>query len=115
MPDIPNTKFIDLVTKPAIIKYDSRGIAQVLLDPTAVIIKVNEFRKVSILIGSTKAISFSVNMGKLFGTTMAQSFVQTVDSSIHTLDIVGPEMSLWLVKGPPNTQENVQLWVYLSS
>jgi hypothetical protein len=54
-------------------------------------------------------------MGKISGPTLSQMFTWSKTSKIHTIDVVGPEMVLWLMGGKPNTTEEVQLWVYLSS
>jgi hypothetical protein len=115
MADIPNTRFYEFVNTPAIIKYNQAGEAFVPLDPQGPIIKINEFRRVSVRIGSTKATAFIISMGKLAGPTLAQLFQQAIDDTIHTREIVGPEMALVLTGGPPNTKEDVQLWVYLTS
>jgi hypothetical protein len=116
MPDVPNVWFINLVDNPAVLNYSQHGQAQVPLDPqTGSIIDVTDFRRVNILIGSTKASSCVMYMGKISGTTLSQSFSVPLDSSIHTFKIVGPHMNLWLMGGQPNTTENVQLWVYLTS
>ncbi len=116
MADIPNTRFINFVDTPASIKYSQGGEAQVPLDPqTGGIIDVSGFRRISILIGSTKASSFEVFIGKISGTTLAQRNGQPIDHKIHTFEVVGPQIILWLMGGPTNSQEKVQLWVYLSS
>jgi hypothetical protein len=116
MPDIPNVRFINLVDTPAALQYSQFGEAQVPLDPkTGHVIDVKKFRRVSILIGSTKAGSCMMFMGKISGPTLSKQFTLPLDGDIHTFDIVGPEMSLFLSGGKPNTKENVQLWVYLSS
>jgi hypothetical protein len=54
-----------------------------------------------------------VNMGKISGKTLSQIFNFPMSKKIVTLDVVGPELVLWLTGGPPNSNEKVQLWVYL--
>jgi hypothetical protein len=116
MPDVPNVLFINLVDTPAVLNYSQFGQAQVQLDPqTGGIIDVTGYRTVSILIGSTNASSCEMHMGKILGSTLSQRFAVPLDGAIHTFDIVGPHMVLWLNGGQPNSTENVQLWVYLSS
>ena len=116
MVDIPNTRFVNFVDTPAAITYSQFGEAQVNLDPqTGGILPLEEFRQVSVRIGSTKALSFQVFMGKISGTTLSVRSVGPIDDAIHTFDVVGPQMSLWLMGGAPRSKEKVQLWVYLRS
>ncbi len=116
MADIPNTLFFNFVDTPAIIQYSQFAEAQVILDPqVGGIIDVSGFRRVSIRIGSTNATSFSLFIGKISGATLSQEFSQPIDNQIHTFEVVGPQMSLFLKGGKPNSREEVQLWVYLRS
>jgi hypothetical protein len=113
---VPNTRLINMVDTPATITYSASGEGRVPLDPSVGnIIKVNGFRKFSVLIGTTRATSMMLFIGKISGPTLSQRFTQPVDAKIHTFDVVGPEMTLWLTGGPPNTTERVQLWVYFTS
>src|ERR1700730_17956315 len=84
-------------------------------DPQNQIIDVQEFRKVSIQIGSTSATSCDIFMGKLSNTTLGARYNVPLDSQIHSFEVVGPEMALALKGGAPNSVEQVQLWVYLRS
>ena len=116
MADIPNTRFINFVDTPATIKYNQSGDARVNLDPqTGGVIDLSGFRRANVLIGSTTASSFLVAIGKISGATLAQGNNEPIDSKVHTYDVVGPQLTLSLMGGPPNTREKVQLWVYLSS
>ena len=113
---IPNTRFINLVDTPATIAFNQFGEARIPIDPAVGnIIKINTFRKVSILVGTTHATSMSVIIGKNAGVTLAQAFTSPIDLKIHTFDVIGPEFAVVLKGGPPNTSEHVQVWVYLSS
>jgi hypothetical protein len=119
--EIPHTRLINFVDQPATIKYSQFGEAEVQLNAptggTGGILDIRKFRKVHICVGSTKAASFQVFMGKISGPTLSEIrlVVQPPDHKVHTLEVVGPEMTLWFMGGTPNTQEQVQLWVYLSS
>jgi hypothetical protein len=116
--EIPHTRLINFVDQRATINYSQFGEAQVQLNaPTGGILDIRRFRRVNIRVGSTKATSFQVFMGKISIATLSEIrlVVQPPDQRIHTLEVVGPEMTLFLMGGPPNTQERVQLWVYLSS
>lgn len=116
MADIPNTRFINFVDTPATIQYSQFAEAQVNLDPqTGGVIDLSEFRRMNVLIGSTNASSFEVFIGKISGTTLSQRYSKPIDNQIHTFEVVGPQMTLWLNGGPPQSEEQVQLWVYLSS
>jgi hypothetical protein len=116
--EIPHTRLINFVDQPATVKYSQFGEAQVQLNaPTGGILDVRQFRKVHILVGSTKSTSFQVFMGKISDATLSDTrlVVQPPDHKIHTLEVVGPEMTLFLMGGAPSRQEQVQLWVYLTS
>ena len=116
MAEIPNTRFINFADAPVAVVYDQFGSAHVNLDPqVGGIIDLSGFRRVSIRIGTTKATSFVVNMGKISGATLSQAFSRAVDSQIHTFEVIGPQMNLSLKGAAPSTQEKVQLWVYLRS
>lgn len=79
------------------------------------------FSKVNIEIAqfptTVPGVRAEVSMGKLTGTTVAQvvdSFpLPTRAPTIRTHDVVGPEFSVLLVGGPPNTAVGIQGWVYL--
>jgi hypothetical protein len=117
MADIPNTRFINLADTPASISYGQNGETYAPLDAqsNATIIDVSAFRKINVCIGPTKATYFTVSIGKIGGRTFAQGFLQLMDNKIHTYDVIGPQMSLLLMGGPPNSTEKVSLWIYLSS
>src|SRR5215212_8178598 len=118
MAEIPNTRLINLVDQPATIKYSQFGEARAPLNTptTGGILDVSQFRKVHICVGTTKATSFEVSMGKISNATQAERrlVVQPPNNKIHTLEVVGPELVLSFMGGPPNSQEQVRLWVYLS-
>jgi hypothetical protein len=116
MPEVPNTRFINFVDTPANVTYGASGGAQVNLDPqTGGVIDLTGFRRINLLIGSTTATSFEVFIGKISGSTLSQGNTQPIDNKVHTFEVVGPQMTLWLIGGRPNKNEKVQLWVYLRS
>lgn len=113
---VPNTRFINLVDTPATIAFNASGTARIPIDPSVNnIINVRGFRKISVLIGSTSATSARVIIGKNAGLTLAQGFTFTLDQRIHTFDVIGPEFTIFLQGGAPNTTQQVQVWVYLTS
>ncbi len=112
----PNSRFFNFVDTPASVHYSQFNAAQVILDPTTGgVIDVSGYRRISVRIGPTKATSFSVFIGKISGATLSQECNLPVDNKIHTFEVVGPQMALFLIGGTANSDENVQLWVYLSS
>src|SRR5436305_6359330 len=105
MADVPNTRMFNFVDTPANIHYSQFGEAQVPLDPqTGSIIDISGFRRINIRIGSTKAKTFSVFIGKNIGATRSQDFNQPIDNQTHTFEVIGPQMNLFLKGGPPNSQ-----------
>jgi hypothetical protein len=116
MAEIPNTRLINLVDQPATIRYSQFGQAQAPLT-AGNILDISQFRRVHICVGTTRATSIQLSMGKISNATQSETrlIVQPPNSRIHTLEVVGPEMVLWFMGGPPNSQEQVPLWVYLSS
>lgn len=113
--EIPNARFINFVSPPVSLQYDRGGLVQVPLSPqTNNALDVSGFRKISILIGTTKASAAFLYMGT-FAHTLAQGYAVPLDSSIHTFDVVAPEMWLTFNGAPPNTVENSYFWIYLSS
>ena len=65
--------------------------------------------------GNVPNLRVEVHMGKISGTTLAQvvgSF-PLGPGTIHTFNVVGPEMSVWVLGGPPNTAVQLQAWLFL--
>jgi hypothetical protein len=115
-PDIPNTRLYNFVDTPVTIVYSRFGEATVPLNPDGTgIINIRRFRQVSVLLGMTSATSFSLAMGMISGSTLAAERAIPMDRQIHTFDVAGPGLALWLKNGTPNSTETVQLWVYLRS
>jgi hypothetical protein len=112
--DVPNAKLYNFVDRAAAIVYSQSGEAQVPLDANP-IVDVTGYRQVNVRIGQTKATSWSLTMGKISGSTLAVENVRAPDGAIHTFDVVGPEVALFLKGGTPRSREKVQLWVYLRS
>jgi|WetSurMetagenome_2_1015567.scaffolds.fasta_scaffold151647_2 hypothetical protein len=109
-----NTKFMQFVDTPYTVKYTAAGEAYVNF-PGGYIVSIDGYSKVCIeVLGTTITKSFSLNMGKISGSTLADAVAlnQAADAHIHTYPVIGPEAAL-LLKGTPNTTDKVQLWVYL--
>ena len=63
------------------------------------------------------AMTVICDMGKLSGSTLAQTIGQFplgTAGTIHTFNVVGPEFSIVLTGGPPNTDVPIQAWVFLN-
>ena len=104
-----NPKLIQYVDTPFLADYPASGEARVILT------SIDGYTKVCVEVaGTTKTKTFTLFMGKLSGTTVGDRVAtdQPADGHIHTYPVIGPEMSLFL-KGPPNTSDKVQLWIYL--
>ena len=66
--------------------------------------------------GNVPNMRVSVNMGKISGSTLAAtvgSFALGTAATIHTFNVIGPEASVILTGGPPNTVVNIQAWLFL--
>lgn len=58
----------------------------------------------------------SCSIGKISGLTLAQGVAQFplgTAGQIHTFSVVGPEFSVVLTGGAPNTDVPIQAWVFL--
>ncbi len=115
MTDIPNTEFLNFIDHPVTVEYSQHGSAMVPLNQGNNPVDITGFRKVNIMIGTTTASSCTMYMGKISGVTLANSYDIPLDHKIHTFNVVGPQMVLWLKGGKPMTSENVKIWIYLSS
>lgn len=115
MTDMPHASFINLVDPPAKVHFDANGEAKVSLPGAIGNIDVREFRRVSFMIGQTKAHAVQALFGTLDGPTLAEAFIYPNDLKIKTHKVVAPLFGLQLVQGPPNTDEEVQVWVFLQS
>lgn len=112
--DIPNTKLFNFVDTPANLAYSQFGEAQVPFKPDK-IVDVSGYRQVSVRIGQTQATSWSLYMGKISNSTLSVEHMRPIDNAIHTFNVEGPEITLFLKGAPARTKEKVQLWVYLRS
>ena len=60
--------------------------------------------------------SVSCSMGKISGSTLTANvgqFALGTAGVIHSFNVVGPEFSVVLTGGPPNTDVPIQAWVFL--
>jgi len=58
----------------------------------------------------------AVHMGKISGATLAQEidhFALAGPVVIHTYPVIGPDLAVWIMGAPPNTDVDVQAWVFL--
>jgi hypothetical protein len=83
------------------------------------ILDARGFDKVSVEIvqfpTTVGGLTVTVDEGKISGTTLSQfidSFPLSTTALIHTYDVNGPDFSLILTGGPPNTAVGIQAWVY---
>ena len=113
MTDIPNTRLINLVDTPANIQYSKFGEGQVESLPEGGVLDIREYRQVSVEVGATKASKCELFMGKISDMTLSTRYEVPLDHKIHTFEVVGPEMTLFLMGGMPESSEEVQLWIYL--
>jgi hypothetical protein len=110
------TKLYNFVDTPLSVTFSSSGQAQLRINPPAAIISITGYRKVSVQIGSTHATNLRVSIGKITNATLSQTiFNRPVDQNIHTLDVVGPELVIWLTGAPANSTEQIKVWVYLTT
>jgi hypothetical protein len=110
-----NTKFYQFVDTPYHVTYSAYGEAFVDFPPKY--LKIDGFRQVSVAVaGTAHTHSFDLRMGKISGATFTDTvaFNQSADKKIHTYNVTGPEMNL-VLKGDPNTTDDVALWLYLRS
>jgi len=85
-------------------------------------LNIGAFNKVNIEITQWPRVPVNMtvlcNMGKITGQTLAQTvgqFPLGTAVEIHTFDVVGPEFSVVLTGGPPDTDVPLQAWVFLSN
>jgi hypothetical protein len=116
--DIPKTSLVNHVSPGLQIDWPSffPGSFEVPLTSSgATTLNVANYRRVSVLVGSTQATQANLRMGMLSGTTLGVSMPFPLDGKIHTFDVVGPEIGLDLLCTGKFAAEKVQLWLYLSS
>jgi hypothetical protein len=85
------------------------------------ILDVTAFTKVNLEIiqwpHAAVTMNVSCDMGKISGSTLAQTvgqFTLGTAGQIHTFTVSGPEFSVILTGGPPNTDVPIQAWVFLN-
>jgi hypothetical protein len=83
------------------------------------IVDISTYSKVNVdVYGQSPAghtVEVQVNMGVLGGATLGSTVLQfplITPSAIHTLDVVGPQMSVLLVGGPPNGSIALEAWTF---
>src|SRR5262245_49019485 len=73
--DLAETKLFNLVDTPAAIVYSASGQTQVALEPPGgLIVNVAGYRKVSFEIGTAKATTYGLVMGKLSNSSLAHKY-----------------------------------------
>jgi hypothetical protein len=84
------------------------------------ILNVEAFDKVNLEIIQWPHAALTLNVvcdfGKITGPTLAQTVAQfplATRGQIHTFDVIGPEFSVVLTGGPPNTTVPIQAWAVL--
>jgi len=85
------------------------------------ILNIEAFNKVNVEITQWPhaAVNMTVmcNMGKITGQTLAQTvgqFPLGTAGQIHTFNVVGPEFTVVLTGGPPDTDVPIQAWIFLN-
>ena len=84
------------------------------------ILNVADYNKVNVEIIQWPHVAVTMtvtcDMGKLTGSTLGQAvgqFPLGTAGQIHTFDVIGPEFSVILTGGPPNTDVPIQAWVFM--
>jgi hypothetical protein len=99
--------------------YVSDKFGQIQLTP---ILDISSYRTVNmeIIAGTrheaTRGLRVQVYMGKINGTTLSEvidAFTIDMRVRIHSYDVIGPDLLVWLQGAPANTKVDVQAWVFL--
>jgi len=85
------------------------------------ILDVQQFNKVNLEIiqwpHAAVTMTVTCSMGKISGSTLAQALAQFplgTAGQIHSFNVIGPEFSVVLVGGPPNTDVPLQAWLFMN-
>ncbi len=66
---------------------------------------------------SKGSLRVQVYMGKIQGTTLSQVIdnyaIEISRTRIHSYDVIGPDLVVWIQGAPANTSVDVQAWVFL--
>jgi hypothetical protein len=66
---------------------------------------------------SKRSLRVQVYMGKIQGTTLSQVTdnyaIEISRTRIHSYDVIGPDLVVWIQGAPANTSVDVQAWVFL--
>ena len=96
-------------------KTDSNG----RIDVTG-ILNVEAYNSIDFMIiqwpHANVSMSLTADIGKISGSTLAQSavnFTVGTAATIHSVKVIGPEFSITLLGGPVNTDVPIQAWVFL--
>lgn len=97
--------------------FKTDGLGQIFMTG---ILDVKAYSKVNVEIiqwpHAPVSMTVMCNMGKITGSTLAQTvgqFTLGTAGVIHTFEVVGPEFSVVLTGGTPNTDVPIQAWVFL--
>jgi hypothetical protein len=61
-------------------------------------------------------LTVAVHMGKISGSTLSQEiehFALGGPTLIHSYDVIGPDLAVWVLGAPPNSDVDIQAWVFL--
>ncbi|SJZ75103.1 hypothetical protein SAMN02745126_02146 [Enhydrobacter aerosaccus] len=118
--EIPKTLFVDRSSPLLTIDWPSLypGGYEVPLGANGeTYLNVTKYRRVNVLVGPTKAHTVFLYMGKIQPNTLSAVYQWAPDRNVHTFDVVGPEIMLFLSSPFDKTTpaEKVELWLYLTS
>jgi hypothetical protein len=84
------------------------------------ILNIKSFAKVNLEIinfpNPLPNLTVAVHMGKISGSTLSQEidhFALSGPTLIHTYEVVGPDLAVWVLGAPPSTDVEIQAWVFL--
>lgn len=61
-------------------------------------------------------LTVAVHMGKISGSTLSQEvehFALGGPTLIHSYEVIGPDLAVWVLGAPPKTDVDIQAWVFL--
>lgn len=97
--------------------FKTDGLGQIFMTG---ILDVKDYSKVNVEIiqwpHAPVSMTVMCSIGKLSGSTLGQAvgqFPLGTAGNIHTFEVIGPEFSVILTGGTPNTDVPIQAWVFL--
>ena len=121
--EVPKTLYVNHASTPLAVDWPSMQSGPAVIETDFAVplgpkgeawLETTPYRKLHVMVMGTKGTPF-IRVGAIFSGFLYEDMTFPVDGHIHTFDIVGPELQMYICGLTSMAKEDVKLWVYLTS